>query len=229
MLNIKKFVLHQLTPLLSVACIIAANAEAGNKQSRKNTPYARADVGYSSMPERLNKEFYNSRTGGAFVGAVGLGYAVNSKFRTDVSLSYRGTYRYSSTNQGGLRASQRISSTALMLSSYWSPMENLLRYVSPYIMGGVGIAVNKAGTFGNNQTYVLGDKTGQFAWQIGAGLIHKASDCVSVDLMYKYVDLGRVRTRDVMFGGSTLRFENGGITGRLKAHEITIGVGFNFI
>jgi opacity protein-like surface antigen len=180
------------------------------------------------MPERLNKEFYDSRTSGAFVGAVGLGYAINSKVRTDVSLSYRGAYRYSSTEQFGLRVSQKISSTALMLSGYWSPMGNPLRSVSPYFMGGAGLAVNKAGTYGNSQDYVLGDKTGQFAWQIGAGLIHKASDRISVDLMYKYVDLGRIRTRDIMHNGATLKASDG-VTGRLKAHEITIGIGFNFI
>jgi opacity protein-like surface antigen len=225
---IRRSIFRQLVPLLSVASIIAANATADTRQSCRHTPYARADVGYSSMPERLNKEFYSSRTSGAFVGAMGLGYAINSKFRTDVSLSYRGEYRYSSTEQAGRRISQKVSSASLMLSGYWSPMANVFQYVSPYLMGGAGLAVNKAGTYGNSQDYVLGTKTGQFAWQIGAGLLHKANDRVSVDLMYKYVDLGMIRTRDIMHRGATLKASDG-ITGKLKAHEITIGIGFNFI
>jgi opacity protein-like surface antigen len=223
MSNIKKLVL-----MLSAASVIATNAIAGNKQSRNNIPYAKADVGYSTMPEKLNSRFYSSRAGGAFVGAFGIGYAINSKIRTDVSFAYRGEYRYAATGQSGLRAKQRISSTALVLGGYWSPFGSVLKYVSPYLMGGAGLAINKTGAFGNSQTYVLGQKTGQFAWQIGTGLLYKASDRIHVDLMYKYVDLGDVRTGDVMYDGSTRRASSG-ISGKLKAHEITIGVWFNFI
>jgi opacity protein-like surface antigen len=73
---------------------------------------------------------------------------------------------------------------------------------NPYVMGGLGMAVNVTGdtkefmTFGSNGTATNtypGATRESFLWTVGAGLQYRVAPGVIADVSYQYVDAGRFR------------------------------------
>ena len=60
-----------------------------------------------------------------------------------------------------------------------------------------------------------------FAWTVGAGIEHMFTDCMSLDLGYRYVDLGQARVKS-----------KEGYTGRskedMRSHDIKLTARFYF-
>lgn len=210
-----------------------------SKSMKKN--YARIDGGYSYIGKKFSSD-YATKPDGAFVGSVGVGYMVNSKFRTDVTAIYRGQYKTSqnaSSEGNSYNSKQDISSVALMLSGYLMPkgfMDNYPRTferLEPYLMVGVGGAVNKAGdivatssTASTKRT--LGNQKRNFAWQVGVGALFEVTKCLAIDAMYKYVDIGNVKTHDLIKVETINHGNASAIKAQLRFHEFSLGMNFKF-
>jgi len=118
-----------------------------------------------------------------------------------------------------------------MLNGYLN-LKKIDRF-SPYLTVGIGGSINKAGDLKlakAERMYALGDQKRNFAWQIGVGSLMKINSNMSTDLKYKYVDLGVVTTKGVIDGGvhGTNHLKDGPAKGKLRAHEISVGINYKF-
>lgn len=180
--------------------------------------YVRADVGYS-WPDRKILVEQSRKPHGAFIGSLGMGYAIHPRFKTDVTATYRGLYKYSV-----YPVKEDFYNFALMLNGYFSPIA--FDKAIPYIMAGVGFSINRAGDMRIVSTNDLGfgAYTENLGWQIGFGSFIRLSKYTNLDIMYKYADLGRMKTSNI--GKTAIRgyCDCDVDKGRLRVHELSLGI-----
>ncbi len=186
-----------------------------------------------------SQAFVDSRDlGTAAVLGVGAGVELAGFFRSELLFNYRTGYELDSKETfaiPGLGASADVDSYSLFLNSYFDVATLDLGSVeiTPYLGGGVGLAINdtddlrfKAPGF---TTIVLdGDTTTQFAWNAAAGLGIGATENLTIDIGYRYVDLGSFESgTDARQGAITGTFQKGA-KGDLTAHEVMVGLRYRF-
>ncbi|HEY4136323.1 MAG TPA: outer membrane beta-barrel protein [Alphaproteobacteria bacterium] len=209
----------------SLAALIATSAQAQESNNR----YLRIDSGYSFSRDAggdLDTDVDNS-----YIVGVGAGYRFNSNIRADLTVGYRGGYEAKDTLTSGtftVDAEGDVSSLAGLLNLYY----DIGKYgvFTPYVGGGIGLSRNKiddvaisSGGVGLGQ--IDGDDRISFAWQLSAGTSIELSKAVSLDIGYRYIDLGKAETSDNGNAGGTpitgLHQE-----GDLRAHEVQVGIRF---
>lgn len=92
-----------------------------------------------------------------------------------------------------------VESDSLMLNAYLDLMPNY--WISPYIMGGIGVSrlefqsydVNMTGVRYNNIEH---DKT-NFSWQWGGGLSLRLNRCLNFDMGYQYMNFNKLNKAEV--------------------------------
>src|SRR6476469_8553042 len=185
--------------------------------------YLRGDIGFSNQRvKRLNNALdalnttsvqnLGFNTAGIF--GLGVGYKVNNWFRVDVTGEYRGNSQFFGTDRisfpGGVG-----TETYHATKSEWVVLANAYVdlgtwwYITPFIGAGVGgarvgianftdqgIANNGAGALPG---LVFGDTLSKWnlAWAIHAGLAYKVSPNFTVELAYRYLDMGDGLTGDL--------------------------------
>lgn len=149
--------------------------------------YMRADAGYVAgyVDGSLATLFANSfnsgshRSSGWSIGG-GLGYRFSSWLRAEVGIDY--------LDLGGVdTAIGRFSadSTVALASLYWDVIT--LSGFTPYLSGGVGFAIDNITT----PSYLPDPGNDwRFAWSLGAGVSYAVSNAWTVDLGYRYVNVG---------------------------------------
>ncbi|MRR16042.1 MAG: porin family protein [Deltaproteobacteria bacterium] len=168
--------------------------------------------------------------------------------RVDLALTYRFHMNYDgNANFLSVGSSQPVSAKADSLSGMLNvfvdingflPGKKLWRF-EPYLGGGAGFAYNRLGemTFlfpGNPGAHKIsitpaGDRT-DFAYMLAAGTGIILTDRLSLDVAYRYSDLGRVETSagnmfmDVIPAGIAVN----GIESRLRTHGLTVGLRYQF-
>lgn len=198
--------------------------------------YLRGDVGYTdystphdrffgfSAPPLLDGE----RLEGTFAVGGGIGYKVNEWFRTDATIDYRartgfeGTRPFPTFAVGHIRDSGDLDSVSFLLNGYadlgtWSG-------ITPYLGAGIGLASNRLNGV-TRRTFLGGTLTDLFpiethttnnlAWALMGGFSANVGFGFAVDVGYRYIHLGDVRTR--------LDATTGIKTDALRAHEVRIG------
>jgi opacity protein-like surface antigen len=176
--------------------------------------------------------------GDSYVIGAGVGYRVAPNIRTDLALAYRGGFDLDQSDAGAPPTTFRgkIRSWALMLNGYYDfdaggPWK-------PYVTGGIGVARNKVKTisatnpaaatlpalFSNFQ--LAGDTDTSFAWTLGAGVGYTVSPGMTLEVGYRYVDLGdlKIPSQTVQFNPGPISYP--GAKGELKSHEVTVGFRF---
>jgi opacity protein-like surface antigen len=164
------------------------------------------------------------------VGAV-IGYnwkpRFNAPIRTDVEYMYRTSLNYSANpsfinDPIPTKHDADLNSHTVMANLYWDIVT--WNKITPFIGGGVGIAINDTDTKGTviatgvNKNYSSTDV--EFAWTVGAGVNYAINKNWSLDLTYRYIDLG-----EAVFGSRT----DGEITSKdVSSHEIVTGLRFQF-
>jgi len=183
-------------------------------------PYLRIDAGYS-----MNSDPDGTQAAGALrsvstddgsIWGIGVGYRFNENLRADVTASYRPDVNVSSTTAAGNTANTEISSATLMLNAYWD-VANIEGFV-PYVGAGIGLAhlsTSDQTTTGGIATEV-GETSQNFAWALTLGSAYKLTDNTSLDVNYRYMNLGDFK-QDV-----STTYES------LKAHEIRGGLRVDF-
>lgn len=111
----------------------------------------------------------------------------------------------------------------VQLEDQWSVMANLWKDIpikddlDAYIGGGIGTS---GGTITVNDGVVFGQgRYTELAWQFGTGFNWHASDHLTIDLGYRFVNLGTAET--TLFGGS------GNYTADLTTHQLQAGFRFS--
>jgi opacity protein-like surface antigen len=169
----------------------------------------------ASQPGRLDN------VDGSLVVGVGLGYRFTTGLRGDVTFAHRDVYTLSDTTfEANYYAS--ITSTTLMVNGYYDFASGGVR---PYVGAGVGVARNVTERlvqdfrlgFANRFSGATKDNAA-FALMIGVSVPYPGG---MLDFGYRYIDLGKFGTAPIAALGIT-----SGHTGRLTAHEFTIGARF---
>ena len=219
------------TLAVAVGALVAAPAQA--------QMYWRLEIGYSKPndadfkdnnfndagviwadPSGTQPGTLNKIDGSSIVGG-GVGYRFTSGLRGDVLLAYRGFYALDDkTFEADYHAN--ITSTTLMVNGYY---DFTVGSVRPYIGAGIGLARNETDTlvqdfrlgFANTFAGASREDTA-VALMAGVGIPYAGW---TLDIGYRYIDLGKFETSNrAAFGVSS------GHTGKLSAHEFTLGARF---
>lgn len=96
-------------------------------------------------------------------------------------------------------------------------------FVSAYAGVGVGIAFNETDALQGASSEFASSSTTDTAWSAGVGVTKDIFTNYTVDLGYRYIDLGNAET-----GGSQFAPSDESFRGILNAHEIAVGARYNF-
>jgi opacity protein-like surface antigen len=121
-----------------------------------------------------------------------------------------------------------VQSTTLMFNGYYD-IARFDRY-TPYVGAGVGLAYNKLGgvSFTGNPALtnvIEGDSRWSLAWSLMAGVGIQLTERTTLDIGYRYLDMGKAESGTLDSGGFTnpkVRIDD------LAAHEFKIGLRFAF-
>jgi len=235
---------------LSLVCFrsflpLAVLAAAGTAQGQT---YYRLDAGYSKslnagvkdqnpdLPQICGDNLCSSGTleksvGSSSILSAGVGSRFKPNLRVDFTLAYRGGYKLDDSDQNDppLHFKAEVRSLALMANVY---RDFPLTQLTPYVGAGLGVVQNKMGSIsledgtGSTGTASGGTKIGPaFAFMAGAAFPLGGS---TLDVGYRFVDLGKIESDagDFILGGVVFTPPYAGVTGRLRAHELTVGLRF---
>lgn len=133
-----------------------------------------AGVSYLGLPTGLDL------SGSGWSAGAGVGYRLASFLRAEASLDY---LALGSAQRGFVRLGS--SATVALASLYWDVVT--LSGFTPYLSAGAGFAID---TLDAPAALRPAGNDWQFAWSAGAGVSYAVSTAVSLDLGYRYVDLG---------------------------------------
>lgn len=215
----------------------AASVHAVGTASSAKKHYILASAGYS-YPHEKHSSSHEKRSDSAGLGTIGVGYMINDKLRADITANYRGKYKYQAAVVNGVE-SHSTESIAYMLSGYWhfsnlyKKSSNTNMSFSPYLMAGIGHANNIARNIKLRKTdttisYVE-KHSHNLAWQVGLGALFNVHESMDIDLLYKYVQLGKITSHNISTQGTLGSLAHPrALKGRLNTHEVSVGIYFKF-
>jgi len=205
--------------------------------------YLRGEVGYVDykrpeadlVAQPFTSRFTHESLSRAAVLGAGLGYRFNPIVRADVTLDHIFDARFKGAAPAPILATASImdkgsfQASTLMVNGYldFRPVMGF----TPYIGAGIGMAHNvlsdhtlatydTATGIGTVERLAGGDSF-NFAWALMAGVGYRLSSSFILDLGYRYVSLGDVKTRS---HGSSAGVE----VDSIGAHEVRVGLRYSF-
>ncbi|TDR88898.1 opacity protein-like surface antigen [Enterovirga rhinocerotis] len=209
--------------------------------------YLRGDIGGFAhlrssveglLPNGDIRSFERERISDALSLGGGVGYRFNEWLRADVTAEWRTPSGFKATNSGsnyvnGFSAEKAsLSSSAYMLNGYvdlgtWAG-------ITPYLGAGIGIASKRIDTWrtqvvcftaactpsGPKLTLPSTSRT-DLAWALMAGAGVGLADGLALDVGYRYLDLGPMKTNRDLYGVSAKMAD-------VRAHEARIGLRYLF-
>ena len=201
------------------------------------------DFGTLAPPSAVTTVTKDFETDGIF--GIGIGYQLNSWFRGDLTAEYRtpATFHHYEINRFGNTLIPEHNTSVMHsfvgmvnvyadLGTWWC--------ITPFVGAGVGLAYNKLSGF---QDFVIGSLTPgvgsnpinannsagadgkwNFAWALHAGLAYKVTPGFTVELAYRYLNLGDAATGTPITGFDGTyqgaKYELNGI----DSHDVKLGV-----
>ena len=215
--------------------------------------YLRGDIGFSNQRvSRLNNVLDANNTssrqnlafGTAGIFGLGAGYKFNNWFRADVTGEYRGNSQFFGTDQiayvGGVgtdtyHATKQewvvLGNAYVDLGTWWC--------MTPFIGAGIGgarVAINNFtdqgianNGFGALPGLAFGDNVAKwnFAWALHAGVAYKVTPNFTVELAYRYLDMGNGLTGDLRTFDGTNNINNPMTFRGITSHDLKLGVRWN--
>ena len=194
--------------------------------------YLRADVGYSwsddpsvGYTNTVGATFGNRKYGDTFFGEFGAGCALGMNLRGELSAAFRGDNDFTWYPDPVDPIFTSVNSNTFMANLYYDIGD--FHGFTPYVGAGVGFAhhdvenviFQNAGALGNNPQF--GKESYEFAWSLMAGVEKQISPNMSLDLGYRYIDMGDAESRgldNTGFINPPLELDN------ITAHELKVGV-----
>ena len=217
--------------------------------------YLRGDIGFSNqnVGSLFNSNYSDYTTvtsvdkgfDAAPLFGLGIGYAFNHWLRFDATGEYRGAanfHGFDIGHVGALSAPDRYTAS----KSEWTFLFN--GYVdlgtwynfTPFVGAGVGTSRNTISNFGDvtvctiptcttSDAYADSASQWNFAWALYAGLGYKVTKNFTVELAYRYLDLGNAKSGDLIgYDGSNGNGYNPMEFRHLTSHDVKLGLRFNF-
>jgi opacity protein-like surface antigen len=212
--------------------------------------YLRGDIGFSNQRvDRLNNVLDANNTssvqnltfGTAGIFGLGAGYRFNNWFRVDVTGEYRGNSQFlgkdSITYPTGFgtdvyHATKSewvvLANGYVDLGTWWC--------MTPFIGAGVGGARVSIANFTDSGLAVqggpilpglaFGDNASKwnFAWAVHAGVAYKVTPSFTVELAYRYLDMGDGVTGDLRAFDGTNNINNPMTFKHITSHDLKLGV-----
>ena len=212
--------------------------------------YLRGDIGFSNQRvSRLNNALDATATTSvqnlgfntAGIFGLGVGYKVNNWFRADVTGEYRGNSQFFGTDSitfpGGFG-----TDTYHATKSEWVVLANA--YVdlgtwwcmTPFIGAGVGGARVSINNFTDQSIanigggalpgLAFGDNVSKWnlAWALHAGVAYKVTPNFTVELAYRYLDMGDGLTGDLRTFDGVNNINNPTTFKNITSHDLKLGV-----
>lgn len=186
----------------------------------------------------------NFEAGAIFGG--GIGYQFNSWFRADLTAEYRGEtgfHGFDTWNDAGNGGAARFNdytakkSEWLFLANAYADLGEWHGIV-PYIGAGVGASRNTIHSFrdeGRDPTtgdstmaYADSDSKWNFAWALHAGVGFRATENLTIDFGYSYVDLGDAQSGDIIASDRTNTIDNPMHFRDITSHDVKLGIRYAF-
>jgi opacity protein-like surface antigen len=213
--------------------------------------YLRGDIGFSNQRvERLNNALDVTTTSSvqnlgfntAGIFGLGVGYKINNWFRADVTGEYRGNSQFFGTDRitfpGGVGTDTYhatksewvvLANAYVDLGTWWC--------VTPFIGAGIGGARVGIANFtdvgianlggGALPSLAFGDNVSKMAWALHAGLAYKVTPNFTVELGYRYLDMGDGLTGDLRTFDGTNNLVNPTTFKNITSHDLKLGVRWN--
>jgi opacity protein-like surface antigen len=178
-------------------------------------PYIRGDLGGALSPDAHFKSADpaasdallgpGARLKGGIAGTgafdVGVGTRITPFLRWDATLTYIPSLKFSGSDNIGAGSVEtaNVDSLVGMVNTYLDfagLAPTMFGPFQPYIDGGIGGASNHLDSMGSSLAggTITGDTNTSFAWGLGAGVGYSLSPNTTLDISYKYLDLGEART-----------------------------------
>jgi opacity protein-like surface antigen len=207
--------------------------------------YLRGDIGFSNQRvDRLNNvldrnntssvQTNNFNTAGIF--GLGVGYKVNNWFRADVTGEYRGNSQFFGTDHLTYAGPSFGVNTYNATKSEWVVLGNAYVdlgtwwCVTPFIGAGVGGARVAINNFTDTNTptggVAFGDSHSKWnlAWAVHAGVAYKVTPNFTVELAYRYLDMGDGLTGDLRRFDGINDVVNPTTFKNITSHDLKLGV-----
>lgn len=199
------------------------------------TPHGRVkslsiiDDEISTMNKLKNSPVYNISVGKKVYNEIftELEYFHTNHKLKKVSLEYDGT-----VNKNILTKTNIVTNGAFLNVNYRHKMVNIP--FIPYLSIGAGFSHNKKHNITYAETFDIilknnttpGKITRNFAWQLGAGVLIPLTKNLSINVSYKYRDLGKIRSSNIinLANGKRVEDANPMISGRLRTSNTLFGV-----
>ncbi len=211
--------------------------------------YLRGDIGFSNQKvKRLDNALYYTpgtsvqNTGLGFdtagIFGLGAGYRFNNWLRADVTGEYRGKSNFHGTdivssngvqtgvdNYGGSKSEWLVLANVYAdLGTWWC--------ITPFVGVGIGGARNTITGFtdtglstgGPSLAYASEASKWNFAWAVHAGLAYQINPSLTMELAYRYVDMGDGITGDIVAFDGTNAVNNPMHFKSITSHDLKLGV-----
>jgi opacity protein-like surface antigen len=208
--------------------------------------YLRGDIGMTNQKVKSieNTSFIGAQNfgwfedpsfGSSMLFGLGVGYKYNSWLRFDATGEYRSKAQFHALDHY-TQGVQNFTNDYTAKKSEWLAMANVYVdlgtwwHITPFIGAGVGAVNINIDNFRDNNIIAGGGAfaaTGSkwnFAWAVHAGLAYEVTRNFTVELAYRYLDLGDAVSGDLVnFDGSNLT--NNPMTFKnVTSHDVKLGV-----
>ena len=209
--------------------------------------YLRGDIGFSNQQvKRLDNLLYydpgisvqNTGLGFDTAGIFGLGagYRFNNWLRADVTGEYRGKSNFHGSDIVSFNGAPLGTDTYTGSKSEWLVLANVYAdlgtwwCVTPFVGVGIGGSRNTISSFTDVgqplPSVAFGDTASKwnFAWAVHAGLGYKINPSLTLELAYRYVDLGEGVSGDLYTWDGTNARNNPMHFKDLTSHDLKFGI-----
>jgi len=211
--------------------------------------YLRGDIGMSNQqvgslynvlydaPGIFNVQNVGLSFGSAPIYGVGLGYQFNHWLRMDATIEYRGKAQFQGldiVNYGqGVDEYHAYKSEWVGLFNVYADLGTWWN-ITPFIGVGVGGSYNRISSFIDVNTPNLGvayaptASKWNFAWAAYAGFAYHVTHNFTVELAYRYIDLGNAQSGDLVTYNGINLVNNPMEFRDITSHDLRLGVRWNF-
>lgn len=213
--------------------------------------YLRGDIGFSNQQVKhlsnaleapLTSQSQHAEFNSAGIFGLGAGYRFNNWFRADVTGEYRAnaalngyevnTFSSSGTPDVGFNKYTGSKSEWLVMANAYVDLGTWW-CVTPFIGAGVGAArvtianytdVGQTGLGGPSAAFADSASKWNFAWAVHAGLAYQINPNLTLELAYRYLDMGNGITGDVIAYDGTNNINNPTTFKNLTSHDLKLGI-----
>lgn len=220
-------------------CAVAGSAAAGDVQ----TPfYVKGGLGYGWATDAGIQNRAETGTpqiagtledvGQSAVYELGAGWQLAPAVRAELSYQYRDGFKLSDKDVGAgacCSYSSKIKSQALFVTGFYD--FPAIQAVTPFVGVGVGVSQNKMDALNYSGSVTgagAGGKKSSVAWQLIAGGSITVQKNLALDVAYRYVDLGKVKTDKGMNVDTLGTYPSDGIGGKLRSNELSLSLRQSF-